>query len=197
MALNVLHRRVSIVLTTIDFIDKFGIQGVSTREVAKHLGISESTIFKHFRTKNELLLAVLDHYEQYDPDIIASTKAKKETSFKDSIVFFINSYSEYYENYPAITAITQAYDILACDSQLGEKIKVIFSNRFNLIMELLDEGKSQGKLKQDTDIEKLTYIIIGSFRTICLKWRLNQYNFSLKEYSLSTINMILDEFIID
>lgn len=196
MVFSVLHRKISIVLTTIDFINEFGIQHVSTREVAKRLGISESTIFKHFKTKNELLLAVLEHYSQYDSDIIISAGQKKE-DFKDAIIFFANSFAEYYENYPAITAITQAYDVLACDVELGNKIKSISAARTDFIRELLDEAKQAGKIRTEIDTEKLTDIILGSFRAICLKWRLSQYNFSLKEYILSTLDMVLKAFIID
>jgi AcrR family transcriptional regulator len=195
MEYDILHRRISIVLTTIDVINEFGIQGFSTREIAKRLGVSEGTIFKHFKTKNELILAVLEHYSQYDFDIMIS--AKRKENFLDKVMFFIKAFAEYYENYPQITAITQAYDVLAYDPVLGEKIKSISRARVNFMMELLEEGKAEGKVAPDINVEKLTHIIFGSFQSICLKWRLEQNKFSLKEYILSTVDMILKAFIID
>lgn len=195
MVHDILHRKISIVLTTVDVINEFGIQNVSTREVAKRLGISEATIYKHFKTKNDLIIAVIEHYAQYDADIIMSTQNKE--SFEDRIKFFINSFAEYYENYPQIIAISQAYDVLACNSVLGEKIKSVSEKRVIFMMELLKEGKCGGKIAADTDVEKLTHIIFGTFQSICLKWRLGQYKFSLKEYILSTVDMILKAFIID
>ncbi|HWQ42004.1 MAG TPA: helix-turn-helix domain-containing protein [Desulfosporosinus sp.] len=53
----------------IEVIDEQGLQGLTTREVAKKQDISESTIFKHYKSKNELILAVLDYFSQYDQAI--------------------------------------------------------------------------------------------------------------------------------
>ena len=48
MDFNSVPKRESIVLNAIDLIHEFGIHLVSTKEIAKRLGISESTVFKYF-----------------------------------------------------------------------------------------------------------------------------------------------------
>jgi AcrR family transcriptional regulator len=55
---SLLHRRERIILTAIDIINELGIQGLSIREVAKREAIATSSIFSHFKSKNELILAV-------------------------------------------------------------------------------------------------------------------------------------------
>ena len=74
---NILHRKILLIITTIDIIDELGIQGLSTREIAKRQGVSEATIFRHYKNKNELLLAVLDYFSQFDEDIFQSTRIKR------------------------------------------------------------------------------------------------------------------------
>ena len=162
MEKQLLHRKEAIVLTSIDVIDEFGIQGLSTREVARRQGISEATIFKHFKTKNELMLAILDHYSQYDADIEESVKLKKLKPI-ESITYFINAYAEYYQNYPQITSITQAYDTLSYDSELEEKIKGIFMHRSDFMNVLITEAQKSGEISESVDSEKLSHIILGSF----------------------------------
>lgn len=190
---NVLHRKETLVFTTIDVINEFGVQGVSTKEVAKRQGIAESTIFKHYKSKNELLLAVLDYYAQYDSDIFISAKDKINNPL-EAIIFLLKAYTEYYENYPAITAITQAYDVMACDPELGERVKSIYSIRILFMKELVEAAVYAGQLDPNTDPEKLTDIIWGTSTAICLKWRFSGYGFPLKEYTLSTVQTILDAF---
>lgn len=189
----VLHRKEKLVFTAIDVLNEFGIQGLSTKEIAKRQGISEAAIFKHFSTKNELVLAMLNHYSQYDSDIIVSSRERKNNPL-EAIQYFIKAYAEYYENYPAITVITQAYDVLAGNQELADKIKDIFKTRSDFVMELVEEAKRQGRLIPNTDPEKLADMITGAFNTICLKWRLKQYGFSLKEYTLETLKMLLNAF---
>ena len=193
MVNSLLHRRESLILTTIDVMNELGIQGLSTREIAKRQGVSEATLFRHYKSKNDLLIAVLDFYSQFDSDIAKST-GLKDISSGEAIVFWINSYVEYYENYPAITAINQAYDVLASDAVLAVKIKEIFSFRRNMLRELIEKAKKAGELKPEIESGSLTDIILGLVNYNCLKWRLDDFNFSLKESTMLSLKIILEAF---
>lgn len=193
MDLSLIHRKDSLILTAVEIINELGIQGLSTREIAKRQGVSEGTIFRHYKTKNDLMIGVLEHYSQYDSDIIITARRKKENPLK-AITYFFNAYAEYYENYPEITAISQNYDVFASDPVLKEKIKSIYNSRITFIEELIEEGKVQGSFSIDLESDKLTDIILGAFKSICMKWRFNNQNFELKAYCMSTIGMILDAF---
>lgn len=193
MGINLLHRKESIILTTIEVIDEFGFHGLSTREVAKRVGISEPAIFKHFKTKSDLILAVLDHFSQYDLDIIESIRTKKLKPV-EAIVSFIDTYATYYENYPAITALTQYYDILRSDPKLSEKITSIHLTRKDFIYQMILLAQKEGELSTEVDGENLTVIITGLIREWCLNWRISNYKFSLRERMLTTIKMVLEGF---
>lgn len=185
-----IHRKERLVLSAVDVIDRLGFQGLTTKEIAKREGVTEATLFRHFKTKNELLLAVLDHYSQYDADIIESTKLRNMNSI-EAITYFINSYVEYYENYPAITAVTQEYGTFSAEPDLAVKIRTILANRIKNLQELIEEAQQKGEIQSAIQSEQLVDVIWGLFRFICLKWRFNHFNFPLKEYTLSTLEMVL------
>lgn len=193
MDLSLIHRKESLIITAVEIINELGIQGLSTREIAKRQGVSEGTIFRHYKTKSELMIGVLDHYSQYDSDIITTARQKKEDPIQ-AIIYFISIYAEYYQNYPEITAISQNYEVFACDPELQQKIMNIYNSRESFMNELIKEGKKYGILSPNIESEKLTDIILGSFKSICMKWRFNNKNFDLKEYSMSTIQMVLEAF---
>ncbi|KNY25955.1 TetR/AcrR family transcriptional regulator [Pseudobacteroides cellulosolvens] len=190
---QLLDRKLSIILATVDVIDEFGLQGLSTREVAKRVGISEPAIFRHFKSKGGLLLAVLEHFSQYDSDIILSIQVKKIDPIK-AITNFIDTYAAYYENYPAITAITQSYDIVRCDPYLSEKIQSIFFTRINFITEMISQAQKNGQINPDINSQNLATVIMGLQRESCLNWRMQGYNFSLRKQILSTLEMVLEAF---
>ncbi|PYG84355.1 TetR family transcriptional regulator [Ruminiclostridium sufflavum DSM 19573] len=189
----VMDRKDSLILTAIEILDEFGIQGLSTREIAKRQGVSEATLFRHYNKKSDLILAMLDFDSKYDSDIMTTVKIKK-LKLRAAIIFFINSYAEYYENYPAVTAVSQAYNVLACDPQFAGKVKNAFFAKLCFIQEIIMEAQKAGELSRGIDSESLSYLIWGSFMSICLNWRFNKYNFSLKECTLSTLEMTLDSF---
>jgi AcrR family transcriptional regulator len=191
---SLIHRKESIILTSVEVIHELGIQGLSTREIARRQELSEGAIFKHFKNKNEILLGVLEHYSQYDMDIIQSI-ALKNLKPIEAIKYFVGAYTEYYENYPEITAITHAYDMFSRDPKLVGKIKDIFDTRNQFILRMVEEAQIAGEISAHIDMENLSDVIVGLCNSICLKWRLNHFNFSLKERTLSTLDMILSAFI--
>lgn len=62
------------------------------------------------------------------------------------------------------------------------------------LQEIILEAQKAGEISNSIDSENLSYLIWGSFMSICLNWRLNKYKFSLKESTISTLNMTLDAF---
>jgi len=194
MDASALHKRESIIFTTIDIINEFGIQSVSTREVAKRQNISQGTVFQYFKKKADLLEAVLDHYSLYDNDIFQTTKLKNMDPMK-AILFYIDSYLIYYENYPAVTALSQAFDVLRDDPELGDKVKGIFNKRFEHINKIIEEAQAIDVISKELKSEVLADIIISTCNGICLKWRMCSFDFSLRDRTLEAINMLWEAFI--
>lgn len=188
---NILHRKDRLIITTIEIIDELGIQGLSTREIARRQGVSEATLFRHYKSKNELLSAVLDYFSQFDEDIFLSTKMKKLKPL-EAITFLITSYTEYYENYPAITSVMQVFDVLRYETNLTDKVKNILSNRTGFVKALVEDAQRSNEISPDADSEDIADIINGFCREICLKWRLCDREFSLSERTLSAHHMFLN-----
>lgn len=190
---NAVLRKESILLNTIDVINEAGIHSVSTKEVAKRSGVSEGTVFKYFPKKNNLIYAVLEHYSQYDNDIF-DTARKRGESPREAIIFYIDSYMTYYENYPAITVVTQSYDLLRSIPGLDDKVKSIFNNRLRFMRELIEDAQKAGVISKNANSEDLADILTATCRGICLKWRMNSFGFPLREKILDAVVMLLDAF---
>ncbi|HEX9059037.1 MAG TPA: TetR/AcrR family transcriptional regulator [Clostridia bacterium] len=193
MKKTLLHRRESLILTAIDIINELGIQGLSIREVAKRQGISAASLFGHFKSKNELIHAVLDHFTLYDNVIMQSIELKSLHS-KKAIVYYIDSFYTYYENYPAITAILLAYDTLRCEPDFSERMKDILLLRSSSLIKMITEAQNTGEIRSDIGAESIADMILGSCAVICLKWRTEKYKFPLKSRVLNTLDAILDSF---
>jgi AcrR family transcriptional regulator len=188
-----LHRKDRLIITTIEIIDDLGIQGLTTKEIAKREGVSEATLFRHYKSKNDLLIAVLDYFTQFDTDIYQSTQLKGLKP-KEAITFLVSSTVEYYENYPAITAIMMVMDVLRYELDLSDRVIKIVNNHNEYIKRLVEEAQHSGELHSDMNSEYLSEQIIGLCREICLNWRIKSKQFSLKERTLSSLKMLLDAF---
>ncbi len=192
----IMNRKDSIVLTVIDIIDECGIQGLSTKKIAQRQGVSEGTLFKHFHNKAEMITAALDYFAKFDSDIFESTLTyiQNGLSGKEAICFYIESFATYYENYPAITAILYIYDTLKHEPDLSDRVTAIYNSRWQNLKGIVEDAQTKGDLSPDFDSEMIADIITGAFKMICLKWRMNNHAFSLRQRIMLATRAILNAF---
>ncbi len=173
--------------------NEFGIHSVSTREIANREGITEAAIFRHFPKKNDLFLAVLDYFSKYDNDIYQSIKLKELDPF-DSIKYYVEMYSSYFQNYPAITVILHSMDEMRYNKDLAGKIQEMMHTRVHFFKEFIHIGQENGDISAELDADILVSIFLGTLDEIDLKWRLENYSFPLKDTCLKAINALIDAF---
>ena len=80
-------------LSSIELFSKYGFNGVSTANIAKEAEVSEATIFKHFKNKRELLLAIItpiiEHcIPQYD-DIFTQNIENQNNNLRNLVHFIV------------------------------------------------------------------------------------------------------------
>lgn len=184
------QKRENIIHKTIQAIDECGIDNVSTREIAKRAGISVGTIFHYFSKKEDLIISVLNRFSMYDKDIF-NTARLKNMDFKQSIEFFIQSYCTYYENYPEIVSIYQAYYVKWKEVRIKNKISSIHFNRIKFIKEIIEKAEKEGVIEEVNDTDLIVDMVDFIIKGICLKWRMCNYSFSLRQRIEETINILL------
>lgn len=190
---DIIPRKDSIILATIDVLNEHGIQGLTIREIAGKAKISEGAIFKHYKSKSDLISAVLDHFSKFDIEIRQTVEMKKMPP-KEAIIFTINTYTNYYEGYPAIIAVNEILDELTYDPQLSVKVKNLYLSRVNFFQRLVEEAQAQNEIKPEISSEDVADIIMGLFRAISLKWRFADNSFSLRERMLQATYLVFDAF---
>ena len=186
-----LTRKESIILSAIEVIDESGISDLSLREISFRQGISEAALYRHFANKEEIILAVFDYYSKFDVSIMNTIKNNQDTT-KQKITFFLRSLIELYEAHPAITSLAFSYETLMKNDLVVQKVKEIFKSRSNFITLLIEEGQAEGSVSSHFNSENLSDTILGLERTIILKWRMNKYNFDLKQRVLTALQSLLD-----
>lgn len=190
MKKNYFTRKEQITLSAIELIDELGIDGLSIRELAKRENVSEGALYRHFKSKNDIVIETIKYYSRFDINIMNTINRNKLDS-KSAIIFLINSFSEYYENYPEITAIFCSFESLIYEPDIETEVLQLENRRFNFLISIIEKGKKSGEFNDSVNSEDLAGIIIGSFRHLIFRWRVEKHKFSLKKKSLDMINLIL------
>lgn len=190
MKKNYFTREEQIILSAIELIDKLGIDGLSIRELAKKENVTEGALYRHFKSKNEIIIEVIRYYARFDINIINTINENKSDA-KYAILFLINSFAEYYENYPEITAVLCSFESLIYEPVIEKEILQLLNKRADFLIETIENGKKSGEFNSNVNSEDLADIIMGSFREIVFKWRIEKYAFSLKKKAVDITNFII------
>jgi AcrR family transcriptional regulator len=191
MKRSYLTRREVITLTAIDIISELGIHELSVREIAKRQGITDAALYKHFKSKQEIILEVLDYYSKFDENIM-NTIDSSDMNSREGIIFFVKELSEYHENYHELIAIEHSYEIFQHEVEIGEKLRNIFIRRTDFLKRLIANGKISKEFSDSINEDYVSDIIVGIFREGSMKWRMSGYSYSLKERIFDILVFFLD-----
>ncbi len=185
-------RKDSIILAAIDIINEKGIQSLSTKEIALKQGISESLLYKYFNSLDEVLIAVIEYFSQFD-DMIVNTVLKRDISHKEKILEASKSLVELYESYPALASILLNYETLMNYSHTKEIANEIINRRLRFLEKVIEMGQDNGEFENYYTSKELAIIIIGTFRSLIMNWKMSGYKFPIKKEMLMVIKKILEK----
>jgi len=184
-------RKDNIILAAIEIISEDGIHGLSTKKIAARQGISESLLYKHFNSINDVLVAVVKSFSRYDMMII-NTVRKRDITYKEKIIAYIGPIVELYQNYPPLASIMLNYETLLNYKHTRQLIKGIINTRKGFVKSVIEKAQAEGEMNNNLTSQELADIINGVISDMVLRWKISGYVFNLKEDVLATIGKVLD-----
>ena len=169
-------RQKEIIKASLELIAESGIQGLTIKNLSKKIGLVESAIYRHYESKTQILVAILD-------SIQGQTKSNDFTQVGSIISFlekkFENHFQVFTEN-PALVSVVFAEDLFQNDPLLVEKTKTKLKKSISELSELTKIGQQKGEIRRDIDHEQVSIIINGSVRMLVKQWKMFGYSFDLQ-----------------
>lgn len=154
-----INNRDKIFDVSVDLFSKHGYDAVSIRRIASEVGIKESSIYNHYKSKESILDAILEYYiSEMTSDEIPLTKAGE--NLDEGIDFFYKSGLELYKSKLSEPQMMKITRIILVETYHNEKIrnfvkKAMIDGPVNGWIELFDLMKSKGLIKKDCDSKQL------------------------------------------
>lgn len=118
-----------------ELVIKHGYQGTTTREIAKTAGINESTVFRHFSTKEEILNVELRQCQNDMEKTIAGFQTTD--NLESDILRMCHAYIDFVHGHQAVflMGIRDSYEY----PKIREAIQHLPERMFNLLVKLFPE----------------------------------------------------------
>lgn len=173
-------RRRQIVSAARRLIVKFGSEHVTVRRMAREIGVSEGAIYRHFKSKRDVLSFLVDDIEDtLIADIEDNVIAGLGTL--ETLERVIKAHMSAVEQRKGVSFQVIAEIISLGDKKLNKKVYAVISKYTGRIKGILAEGVKAGVVRQNLDLEATAALFFGMTQGLVNIWALSQYSFKLEE----------------
>jgi AcrR family transcriptional regulator len=175
-------RRKQITSAARKLIIKYGGEHLTVRRMAEEVGISEAAIYRHFKSKKDILFLLADDIEQNLVGDIAKESSNGHNSLEalDSV---LRSHLSAIERRRGVSFRIIAEIISLGDKKLNRKISETIGKYIDCLKELLAKGVESGEIKSDIDLDAAAILLFGVVQGLVNIWALGNYNFDpMKRY---------------
>lgn len=174
MATSFSDRQLEIIDASAQLLTHSGVSGLTIKNLAKAMNFSESAIYRHFNSKEEIVLAMLRFVLQnVDNGYIA--KVKPEHSPVDKLKLLFRNQFAFFQQHSHLAVALFSDGLLEESKAINEQIFLIMASRKKLIAPIIIEGQQNGDFTKAIKADELVHIIMGTVRLHMYKWRIDQF----------------------
>ena len=180
-------RQAQIKEAVLDIISTEGLSKLSTKNLAAKVGVSEGAIYRHFKSKKNILLSVVDDVQD---NLVVNQKTIAESDMTPSIKLFtfLCKQIKYLINNKGITILLFSEATHANDSDLKDKLIEILKAQKEILKQIIKEGMHKGVWDKNLDFDAFVTLYMGipvilNIELVLNKETFNHENFCNKMFS--------------
>ena len=173
------ERQLQIIEATQNLITSKGMEFVTIDAIAEKVGLTEGAIYKHFRSKREILTLLIDSIEQNLMETLVNSKQVGDSSL-DHLGRILVAHLNDVEDRRAVSFII-IYEAKAFDGIfMSDRVSLMLNNYLDFIKNVVDEGIKDRSIRPDVDIGAAANTFLGMIQIVATLWSLDAYAESFK-----------------
>ncbi len=185
-------RQVEIMQAATQRIDKYGIQDLTIKNLAADLQLSEAALYRHFKSKNDILMSLLHYFIQEMKQRLSVIIDQEELNAGDILKQIFDSQLRSFVNNPAIVSVIFSEGIFQFNKDLNKMVMELIELMQTNIQSVIVKGVEAGQIRGLIGASTITTIIMGSMRMTVLKWKLSGHKSNLLQDGMTVLSGILN-----
>ncbi|MEQ1732774.1 MAG: TetR/AcrR family transcriptional regulator, partial [Bacteroidia bacterium] len=187
--MDISTRQLEIITAAGKILTTSGITGLTTKNLAKEMQFAESAIYRHFQSKEDIIIALLNYLAQTMDERLSNIddELNTEEKFKE---LFQNQFKFFKKN-PHFVVAVFSDGLMEESTRINETIAKLMQVKIKHIKPILAKGQQKGVFTDAISTEELTHIVMGTFRLLMYKWRISNFDFDIKKSGDKTMIALL------
>jgi AcrR family transcriptional regulator len=181
-----LTRREQIVNAARKLVIKCGSENVTVRRIAQEVGVSEAAIYRHFKSKRDILYLLV---ESIEINLISDLESQNRPEHGRLENVLLNHLSAL-EMRRGISFQVIAEIISLGDKKLNNRIYETIKKYISKFKELLLTEIEKGEVRGDIDVEAAAVILFSVVQGLSNIWTLSNYSFNPKDKFEPILNVL-------
>jgi len=174
------ERRAEIVEAARRIIASNGLEGLTVKELAEEVGISEGDIYKHFKSKREVLLSLIEEIKETLLECIEGA-IKREGPALVNLENIMKAHLSYTERRRGVSFLVIGEVLRSPETSLRRHMHKVIGAYLQRVKGLLEEGMKRGEVRRDLDLNVAATAFFGLVQGMVTLWAFRSHGLPLAE----------------
>ena len=181
-------RRTQIADAAIKVVVKYGSEHVTVRRIAQETGITEGALYRHFKSKHDILALMVERTQE---DIVAGiVKGAAGRTPLGILESALRNHMSSIGQRKSVSFQVLAEIISLGDKKLNRQASEALERYTAYIADLLSQAIEAGEIRKDINPEEAAILITAAIQGLVSKWALGNYSFNLEQQYLTLWRML-------
>ncbi|PHS38852.1 MAG: TetR family transcriptional regulator [Robiginitomaculum sp.] len=174
------ERRAEIIQSSLELAAEVGIAKVSTQAIADRVGIAQATVFRHFKTRNDIFRAVLEFvagnvFKALEGQMLSDKPAdvRLET--------FIRRHLAMVSKVKGVPRIIFSDRLHVEDPELKKTVQGIVTKLTGNIAELIKDGIKEGVFDKSVNPDQMARMVVTLVQGSVVRWSIFDFKYKLTD----------------
>ena len=179
MSVDLTNRQHEIIESAGKLLTAHGVSGLTIKNLAHEMGFSESALYRHFKSKESIIITMLEFLADSMEDRFSKATYGNFTVEEKFERLFKNQF-EYFVKHPYFVVAIFPDGLMEESEGINETIFKIMQVKMKYLMPVIIEGQQKGVFTNEITSDQLIHVVMGTFRLQMFKWRINKFQFDIK-----------------
>ena len=165
-------RQDEILERTLELVREGGLGGLTTRRIAERVGFTEAALFRHYPTKQALLLALMDRLEDMLLGPIRTIASDPSLSAPERLEGMVRHHTRLVREHDSLPILLLAEASASGDPALLDRMRSIFHGYLSLLEGVAREGQANGEVTRGVQPDCLAILLLGAPAGLAIRHRL-------------------------